>query len=40
MPKDPTSKRGELIVNFHILNIYPDHLAKSVKDILHGILPK
>lgn len=37
MPKDPT-KRGDLIVNFDIR--FPDHLAQSVKDILHDTLPK
>ncbi len=37
MPKDP-AKRGDLIVNFDIK--FPDHLAQSVKDILHDTLPK
>lgn len=37
MPKDAT-KRGDLIVNFDIK--FPEHLAQSVKDILHDTLPK
>lgn len=37
LPKEPT-KRGDLIVSFDIK--FPDHLAQSVKDILHDTLPK
>ena len=37
MPKDPT-KRGDLLVSFDIK--FPDHLAQSVKDILHDTLSK
>lgn len=36
LPKEP-SKRGDLLVTFEIR--FPDHLARSVKDILYDTLP-